>query len=233
MKMKADSSVFDTNERPFNWRCAVALTLHELRVAGMLKGTTVVLIGSYAHGVPTARSDVDILVLVPRRYDRRKITAPRSVHMQCQETETFRERAEQGDDYAISALRFGRILYDPTKRWTSLRDEFALSRWPDWREKMRYAARRVRFGDALLEAGDIDAAAEEYLLAATQIGRALLLRKHIYPLSRPQLGSQLKAADEGPLAESFETLMSKHLDSVKLRALSSRLHEMVLTSASS
>jgi predicted nucleotidyltransferase len=231
--MKTGSSVFHKSDRPFNWRRAVALTLHELRLAGLLKGTTVVLIGSYAHGAQTPTSDVDILLLVPRGYGRRKITAPRSVHMQCQEIERFRERAERGDDYAISALRFGRTLYDPTRLWTSVRDQFAVSRWPDWRDKMKYAARRVSFGDALLEAGDIDAAAEEYLLAATQIGRALLLRRRIYPLSRPQLVSQLQAAAESRLAEIVETLLSRHADVDELRALSSALRGMVVASAPS
>lgn len=231
--MKTGRSVFQKSDRLLNWRRAVALTLHELRLGGLLKGATVVLIGSYAHGAQTQRSDVDILVLVPRGCGRRKITAPRSVHIQYQEIERFRERAERGDDYAISALRFGRTLYDPTRLWTSLRDEFVISRWPDWRDKMKYATRRLRFGDALLQAGDIDAAAEEYLLAATQIGRALLLRRRIYPLSRPQLVSQLQAADEGRLAEIVETLLTRHPDVNAFRTLSSALLGMVAASAPS
>lgn len=216
------------SERPINWRRALTLALQELRSAGLLKGSIVILIGSYAHEAATKRSDIDILVVGSEDHPRRrKIKSPEFVHMQYEDIKKFRARAEAGDDFVIAALRFGKVVYDPIHAWDGLRREFAMHRWPDWQEKMKYAARRVRLGDDLVQSGDIDAGAEEYLLAATQIARAVLLRKQIYPLSRPQLPAQLRSAGESQLANVIEDLMSQEPERMSVGSVGSQLHGML------
>lgn len=228
--MSVPPSLLSGRERPFNWRRAVANTLHELSKAGLMseRNSAAVLIGSYAHGTAMARSDIDILVLVPNKPRRLTADIPPRVHLQLIELKRFRERAEHGDDYAISALRFGRALYDPGHVLTRLRDEFAAGPWPDWREKIKYGRRRLDFGDRLLVSGDYDAGAEEYLLAATQIGRALLLRRQIYPLSRPELARQLQVAGEQEVAGILEELLLARSNVEQLRSLSSKLRDVLV-----
>lgn len=225
--MRAHKSILPDGNRPINWRYSIALTLRELRLAGRLKGSTVVLIGSYAHGAPMRRSDIDILVVGLEKLGHDRLKSPEFVHLQYLGAERFRARAEASDDFVIAALRFGKVIYDPTRRWDTLRREFAMHRWPDWQEKMKYAARRVRLGDDLVQSGDLDAGAEEYLLAATQIARAVLLRKQIYPLSRPQLPAQLRSAGESELAEVIEDLMSRESDSTSVGSVGPQLHGML------
>ena len=55
--------------------------------------------------------------------------------------------------------------------------------------------------------GDDDAAAEEALYAATQLSRAMLLRRGTYPKSRPEIPAQLIAAHEPAIAEYLTRLM--------------------------
>ena len=68
----------------------------------------------------------------------------------------------------------------------------------------------------MLEVEDSDAASEEFLFAASHIARATLLRAGVFPLSRPELPSQLKAVDPN-LARLLELLMTGDTDAVNLR----------------
>ena len=190
---------------PVNWRRAIGLCLAQLDKARILKGSTVVLIGSYAHGSPSWRSDIDVLVL--SQDDRRRVTPPRGIHLQFMEPQRFGERLRRGDDYALAATRFGKVLHDGLRIWQRFREQLKSAQWPDWREKYRYARRRIQLARWLLDAGDVDAASEEYLLAATQLGRAQLLRRNIFPLSRPELSGQLHAAGEVRLEAVIESLL--------------------------
>jgi len=209
--------------RRLNWRRSLALSLHALREAGLLKRSAAVLIGSYARGAPTRRSDVDLLVLLhePRQS---KLKAPYGMHFQFEDIERFRRRLRNHDDYAIAALRFGKLLHDSGNVWEELRQQLKSGIWPDWRDKIKQAQRRIKVADGLLLTDDIDAATEEYLVIATQISRAILLRHREYPLSRPELSKQLLARGETTLAESIEKLIQGECDQKQLRKIASDLH---------
>ncbi|MBI2369100.1 MAG: nucleotidyltransferase domain-containing protein [Deltaproteobacteria bacterium] len=205
-----------------SWRRCGALTLRALREAGLLKRAVVVLIGSYARDVDTWRSDVDILVLLHEaRHHRLGVLS--NVHLHFEEKEKFARRFTEGEDYAISAVRYGKLLYDRSNFWETLRQQIESARWPDWRGKISHAERRIRVGNELLQMGDIDAAMEEYLFGATQISRAILLRRGIYPLSRPELGKQLVAVGRGELAADMEMLIEGKCEEGQLRKIASDL----------
>lgn len=209
--------------RRFNWRRSLALSLHALREAGLLKHSVVVLIGSYARGARTSRSDVDLLVLL-QEPKRPKLKAPYGIHLQFEDIERFRRRLEEGDDYVIAALKFGKLLRDSDNLWGELLQQAMSGKWPDWREKLRLAEHRIRLADELLLTDDIDAAIEEYLAVATQISRAILLRHGEYPLSRPELSKQLLAQGETMLAADLERLIEGECDKEQLRKIASDLH---------
>lgn len=214
----------------FNWRRSLALALHALREAGLLGGSVVILIGSYAHGATTWRSDVDLLVL-HRNARRPKLKVPFGVHLHLEDVDKFRRRLAQGDDYAISALRFGKLLHDRLHVWESLRQEADRAKWPDWRDKISRAERRIRLGDRLLATGDIDAATEEYLLGATQISRAILLRLGIYPLSRLELSKQLRAVGQKSLAADIQRLIEGECQALQLRRIADDLQRALPSEA--
>jgi len=191
-------------QRKLNWRSALVQVLQSLREECVLKEAIVVVSGSYAHGQATARSDIDVLVLVEHTV--RKTRAPYGVHLRFQNLSDFQERVRRGDDYAIDVLKFGRVLHDALNIWPQLKEQLKTARWPDWRVKLEYAERRIRLADELLTSGDVEAAREEYLLTATQIARAQLLRRRVHPMSRPQLGDQLRAIGQLDLAVQLEQL---------------------------
>lgn len=209
-------------ETKVNWRRCGALTLQAVREAGVLRTAVVVLIGSYARQIETWRSDVDILVLL-RGNSFPKLKAPFGTHLHVASQEQFVQKVDGGDDYAISAVRYGALLYDRLGFWAELRRRLDHTVWPDWRNKIGHAKRRLALGDDLLEMGDLEAATEEYLFAATQIARAILLRNKVYPLSRPELSDQLVFLRRSNLAAELRDLIRGDLSEEQLREVAKDL----------
>ena len=191
--------------------------LDALARAGLGDEETVILVGSCARGVRNWRSDTDVLVLCHGGH-RIRLRRPGDIHLQQDSRSRFLKRLEEGDDYPAWALRFGTPIRDPEGWWAEqAASEAANPHWPDWRAKLEHARKRTRMASELLEVEDSDAASEELLFAASHIARATLLRDGIFPLSRPELPSQLRAVDSS-LARLLELLMDGDVDTTDLRA---------------
>ncbi len=191
--------------------------LDALAQAGPADEATVVLVGSCARSVTNHRSDMDILVL---HDDGRRVQLkrPGDIHLQQDSRSRFLRRLEDGDDYPGWALRFGKPMRDPDGWWARhAAAEIKNPHWPDWRAKVEQARKRTRMASELLDVEDIDAASEELLFAASHVARATLLRDKVFPLSRPELPSQLEAVDSS-LARLLELLMDNGVDTAGLRA---------------
>lgn len=164
---------------------------------------SVILIGSVARSTHTSQSDLDLLVLgdesavVERHPDR--------LHVQALTTKQFRERLRAGDDFAAWCVRFGVPLVT-SKSWLEIVDSPDAAIWPDWHKKTRHAARRLTLAAALLETGDIAAAAEEMLYAVSHTARAILLKDGVFPLSRPEIVAQLRERGHERLAKLLQEL---------------------------
>jgi predicted nucleotidyltransferase len=214
----------EPDEHMVDWRHASAAVLRSLENAGLLDDSVVVLIGSYAAGFATPASDVDLLVLTQN--PTKGVRFPPHAHVHVQTIARFKGRLLSADDYAISTIRFGKLLHDRRGVWKEL---LGISTpWPNWREKLPHAARSLRFSQELLAEGDVDAAAEEALYAATQLARSMLLRRGTYPKSRPELPAQLTAAHEPVIAQHLSRLMNPELLSHEtLLKLTSSLSEIL------
>ena len=70
---------------------------------------------------------------------------------------------------------------------------------------------------ALLDVDDVEAASEELLFGTSHVGRALLLKHGTFPLSRPEMPSQLKMIDV-QLAVFLERLLDDSVDATELRS---------------
>ena len=192
------------------------LALDALKCAGLDDNATVVLVGSFARGATNERSDVDILV-VYKDGRRIRLNRPGDLHLQQDTRSRFLKRLEDGDDYPAWALRFGIPIRDPDGWWAEQADSEAVApHWPDWGSKVEHAKKRTRMTTELLDVDDTEAASEELLFAASHIARATLLKDGIFPLSRPELPSQLKTVDSG-LAKLLERLMDGDVDTTSIR----------------
>ncbi len=198
--------------------------LDALSQAGLTDVATVVLVGSGARGVRNWRSDIDVLVLHEDGH-RIRLTRPGDIHLQQYSRSRFLRRLEDGDDYPSWALRFGRPMRDPDGWWAKQATaELENPHWPDWRAKVEHARKRIRIASELLEVGDTDAASEELLFAASHVARAILLKEGVFPLSRPELPSQLQDGDPS-LARLIERLIFDDMDATSIALGKSLLQE--------
>lgn len=184
---------------------------------GLAETTTVVLIGSAARDVMNNRSDIDVLVLSDNNH-RIRLKRSGDVHLQQDTRSNFLRRLHEGDDYPGWALRFGIPMRDPDGWWTEQVDaERHNPHWPDWRPKLDHAKKRMSVASELLDIGDLDAASEEFMFAASHIARANLLQCGEFPLSRPELPAQLNDSDPD-LSHLLNQLIEGVLDHDGLKA---------------
>jgi Nucleotidyltransferase domain len=161
---------------------------------------SVVLIGSAARNAATAESDLDLLVLTDDGL--KMVPTPGPLHVQAMTGSTFRDRLRSGDDFAAWCVRLG-IPIVRSELWDSLVQSPEASTWPDWRQKIEHATRRLLLASSLRETGDLDAATEELTYAVSHVARAILLKNNVFPLSRPEIIAQLKELGYPSLADTL------------------------------
>jgi hypothetical protein len=166
-------------------------------LSAMPRGQPVVLIGSWARGTAVSPwSDIDVLVVG----EGEPALAPSRLQVMIMSPADLRRRLIAGDDFPHWALRFG-VPLSGRKAWDSLRTELlSKAPWPDSDRKLQQARRKWEAAEALLAMGDVPAAEEEVRFALSHIARAELLSQQVFPLSRPELSSQLEAMGNRDLA---------------------------------
>jgi HEPN domain-containing protein len=164
---------------------------------------SVILIGSVARSTHTSHSDLDLLVIgeKPALVRRR----PDKLHVQTMTVKQFSERLRAGDDFAAWCVRYG-VPILASQPWLDIVSSPDAGTWPDWHKKIRHAARRLMLAATVLETGDVEAAAEESLYAVSHTARAILLKEGVFPLSRPEIISQLREANHENLARVLQKL---------------------------
>jgi predicted nucleotidyltransferase len=161
------------------------------------RGQPVVLVGSWARGTAVSPwSDIDVLVVG----EGEPALAPSRLQVMLMPSAEFRRRLMAGDDFPQWALRFG-VPLSGRRAWESLRRKLLPEApWPDPERKLQQAKRKRDAAEALLAMGDVPAAEEEVRFALSHLARAELLSRQVFPLSRPELSSQLEAIGDRDLA---------------------------------
>ncbi|MHB0886115.1 MAG: nucleotidyltransferase domain-containing protein [Bacillota bacterium] len=192
--------------------------LQRLRDLGELDTASVIVLGSVARGRQTPNSDIDFLVLT--KSSTRRWVPPIDVHLHLETRDEFLSRLRRGEDFEAWAVRFGVTVSDPSGWWESTRLNPDLRRiWPDWRNKVDQAEKRRRLAEQLLEDGDIEGAAEEYLMSASHLARAVLQKAGVFPLSRPEMPGQLDVLGQADLSRALTVLADRPTEAAKLRAV--------------
>jgi len=94
------------------------------RIGREFRADRVVLFGSYARGVPTDDSDVDLVVVLPFGGKsvhqsveiRMRLRPAFPVDLIVRTPEKVRERLEMGDDFMREVLEEGKVLYEADRR---------------------------------------------------------------------------------------------------------------------
>ena len=117
----------------------------------------------------------------------------------------------QGGNYLlVAAVKFGQLLFQRERFWDTVL-QF-------WHDRLPFPSAEVatrRAGDAfrrlsnVYKLGDAEAAYEQALSFVTHLGRAELLKRRVYPASRPELPEQLRAIGCLRIAGWLERLIDR------------------------
>ncbi|HYW47543.1 MAG TPA: hypothetical protein VE959_32035 [Bryobacteraceae bacterium] len=127
------------------------------------------------------------------------------VDLRAYSTGSIEDRLKAGHDMLGWALQFGRVLFQRDRFWDSLAEA--------WRHRLvlpssklarARAANAHRHLVTVLQFGDADAAQEQALSYLTQLARAELLDRGVFPASRPELAQQLRDIGNVQLAGWLE-----------------------------
>lgn len=163
-----------------------------------------VLIGSVARNCSTDRSDIDVLLI-----SKETLVRPRcafQMHVQAFTLAMFIRKLREGDDFVAWCVRLGVPLFH-SEIWEEIQSKDDAHIWPDWKPKIQHAVRRLILAWDLFLVGDLSAASEELLYAASHTGRAILLKSKVFPLSRPEMVGQLSECDEPVLSHMMVRLL--------------------------
>jgi hypothetical protein len=168
----------------------------------------VVAVGSAVR--PSVRSfDLD-LVVICRESTKIKAKPPVEIDLRAYLASQVNELIRGGNDLLGWTVKFGRVLFQRERFW-----DLILKTWlerlplPSADVASQRADESYRRLSNVFELGDTDAAHEQALSYLTHLGRAKLLKRRVYPASRPEIPRQLRAVGCVRIAEWLERLIDR------------------------
>lgn len=174
----------------------------------------VVALGSAVRpAVPSA--DLDLIVIC-REPGQLTVKPPLEIDLRTYRADQVPQELARGNDLLGWAVKFGHALFQRDAFWDAVSQS--------WRYRLTLPPADVavqRANEAycrltkVLEIGDRDAAEEQALSYATHLARAELLKRNVYPASRPELPVQLRQIGSDEAADFFEQLIDGTVDHSK------------------
>ena len=184
------------------------------RAANDANVMAVVAIGSAVR--PVARSvDLDLIV-VCKEPPALRVKPPLEIDLRAFRASQVEREVADGNDLLGWAIRFGRVLFQRNGYWDAVVDSWH-SRLPLPSVDLAVQRSHEAFHrlTKVLALGDSEAAEEQAISYATHLARAELLKRDVYPASRPELPDQLKQVGCDAAAEFFERLIDPTVDHSK------------------
>lgn len=156
--------------------------------------------------------DLDLVVICEKVEDVR-VRAPIEIDLRSYPLEQVPRQLAHGNDLLGWAVKFGKVLFQRNGYWDSLSES--------WRDRLPLPAPDVaaqRADESLhrltkvLQLGDVHAAEEQAVSYATHLARAELLKRNVYPASRPELPTQLRKVGFYEAADCLEQLLNPDVD---------------------
>lgn len=165
----------------------------------------IVAVGSAVRpNVPSV--DVDILAICSDPH-LLKESPPIEVDLRTYSAKEINNKIEACHDMLIWAIMFGKVLFQRDDFWNHIVDSWrGQLPLPSAALALERARKVYRHLTAVIKVKDEDAVHEQALSYLTHLARAKLLLQGVYPASRPELASQVRAIGESQLAEWLDRL---------------------------
>ncbi|MBI4875183.1 MAG: hypothetical protein HY822_11180 [Acidobacteria bacterium] len=139
-------------------------------------------------------------------------TPPLEIDLRAYNAADVDAEIESGHDLLGWAVKFGRVLFQRDRYWDRLaglwQHRLPLPSSALARKRAANASRRL---EKVWEFGDADAAHEQAISYLTHLARAELLERGVYPASRPELASQLRAVGRCSIADWLDRFLQNDL----------------------
>ena len=168
-----------------------------------LNPKSIVLVGSVALNKQKKESDVDFLIIG----ENKKILTLKNCNLVLLNEKEFKEKYLKGDDFIISALLFGKIIYDNNIFIKFFESPLPIFSQEIIQEKIKYCDKLEERIYVLLKT-DEKKAGEELLYLALQVARIILLKNKIAPKTKYDITEQVKQFDKR-LAKIIKELLGK------------------------
>ncbi len=168
----------------------------------------VIAVGSAVR--PSVQSvDLD-LVVICRESTRIKAKPPVEIDLRAYLASRVDELIQDGNDLLGWTVKFGCVLFQREGFWDTVIETW-LERLPlpSAEVASQRADESYRRLSNVFELGDTDAAYEQALSYVTHLARAKLLKRRVYPASRPEIPGQLRAVGCVRIAEWLERLIDR------------------------
>jgi len=161
------------------------------KVVFELNPKSVFLVGSVALNKHKKGSDVDLIVISKNK----KIPDLRNCNIVVFSEKEFKEKYLKGDDFVISSLSFGKIIFDKEFLTKFFENPLPTFSQEVIQEKIKYCERLAERIYTLLKT-DEKKAREELLFLVLQIARIILLKNKTIPKSKYDIPKQIKNIDK-------------------------------------
>ena len=171
---------------------------------------SVALVGSVALSKQTKKSDIDFLVIG----ENKNIPLFKNCNILVINEKELKEKYLKGDDFIISALLFGKVIYDNNNLIKFLESPLPIFSQELIQEKIKYCERLEERIYALLKT-DEKKAKEELLYLALQTARIILLQNKIAPKTKYDIIEQVNHFDK-KIATVIKNLLNKKMNKEKM-----------------
>ncbi len=152
--------------------------------------------------------DLD-LVVICRELPGLSVKPPLEIDVRAYTADQIDSLLSGGDDMVGWAVKFGRLLFQREGFWDALSESWSdRIPMPSADTAIKRAKDALRRLKSVLEVGDADAAHEQAVFYLTHMSRAELIKRKVYPASRPELPRQLRSVGCRRLASSLELALS-------------------------
>ena len=213
MALRSTESILDIRR----WPTSRSKTWTIQLLAEAMDNDNIVAVVAVGSAVRPAVHSVDLdLLVICKEPSTLHAKSPLEIDLRTYRADQVHQDVAQGNDILGWAVSFGRVLFQREGYWNSIVDS--------WRDRLPLPSPTVaahRANEALhrltkvLELGDFDAAEEQALSYATHLARAQLLRRKVYPASRPELPAQLRQIGAHEAADCLQRLIDPTVDHSK------------------
>jgi len=172
------------------------------RIIYECKPASIVLIGSVAVGKERETSDMDFLVITGKKH---VPLLKEDVNVILMSRSEFERKYLKGDDFIVSSLSFGKIVYDEEYFIKFYERPLPVFSSEVIQEKIDYC-RKLRNRIVHLARSDVDSAKEELLNLALQCARIILLRNGIIPPTKHEIAHSIRKYNSD-IAKILDNLM--------------------------